>query len=61
MLRSPEWVSFMPQMYGPLPNVWREDLQGADRLRIIVNALTRLRFCDASGAMDPGHKALDDY
>ena len=52
VLRSPEWVSFMPQMYGPLPNVWDDALQGADRLRIIVNALTRLRFCDAKGAMD---------
>jgi bis(5'-nucleosyl)-tetraphosphatase (symmetrical) len=27
-------------------------LAGADRLRVIVNALTRLRFCDAHGAMD---------
>lgn len=52
VLRSPDWVSFMPQMYGPLPNVWDDTLHGADRLRIIVNALTRLRFCDAQGAMD---------
>jgi bis(5'-nucleosyl)-tetraphosphatase (symmetrical) len=42
----------MPQMYGGMPNVWRDDLEGADRLRVIVNALTRLRFCDAQGAMD---------
>jgi bis(5'-nucleosyl)-tetraphosphatase (symmetrical) len=52
VLRSDEWVQFMPQMYGGLPNVWRDDLAGADRLRVIVNALTRLRFCDAHGAMD---------
>jgi bis(5'-nucleosyl)-tetraphosphatase (symmetrical) len=52
VLRSDDWVQFMPQMYGGLPNVWRDDLAGADRLRIIVNALTRLRFCDADGAMD---------
>jgi bis(5'-nucleosyl)-tetraphosphatase (symmetrical) len=32
--------------------VWHNDLAGADRLRVIVNALTRLRFCDAQGAMD---------
>ncbi len=52
VLRSDNWVQFMPQMYGGLPNVWRDDLAGADRLRVIVNALTRLRFCDAQGAMD---------
>jgi bis(5'-nucleosyl)-tetraphosphatase (symmetrical) len=52
VLRSDDWVQFMPQMYGGLPNVWRDDLAGADRLRVIVNALTRLRFCDAQGAMD---------
>jgi bis(5'-nucleosyl)-tetraphosphatase (symmetrical) len=52
VLRSDDWAAFMPQMYGGLPNVWRDDLAGADRLRVIVNALTRLRFCDAQGAMD---------
>jgi len=52
VLRSDDWAAFMPQMYGGLPNVWRDDLEGADRLRVIVNALTRLRFCDAQGAMD---------
>ena len=52
VLRSNEWEQFMPQMYGGLPNVWHDDLAGADRLRVIVNALTRLRFCDAHGAMD---------
>jgi bis(5'-nucleosyl)-tetraphosphatase (symmetrical) len=52
VLRSDDWAHFMPQMYGGLPNVWRDDLEGADRLRVIVNALTRLRFCDAQGAMD---------
>ena len=52
VLRSDDWVQFMPQMYGGLPNLWRDDLEGADRLRVIVNALTRLRFCDAQGAMD---------
>jgi bis(5'-nucleosyl)-tetraphosphatase (symmetrical) len=52
VLRSDDWGDFMPQMYGSLPNQWRDDLQGADRLRVIVNALTRLRFCSAEGEMD---------
>ncbi len=31
---------------------WDDSLQGAPRLRIIVNALTRLRFCTPDGVMD---------
>ena len=31
---------------------WHDGLQGADRLRVIVNALTRLRFCTPQGVMD---------
>ncbi len=52
VLRGDALATFLPQMYGGLPNQWRDDLVGADRLRAIVNALTRLRFCDAHGAMD---------
>ncbi len=51
-LRSPNWLDFLRQMYGNTPAQWNEGLTGADRLRCIVNALTRLRFCDAAGVMD---------
>lgn len=44
--------AFMQQMYGNQPDVWSEEWQGAERLRVIVNALTRLRFCTAQGRMD---------
>lgn len=43
---------FFHHMYGDLPDHWREDLHGPERLRVIVNAFTRLRFCDAEGNMD---------
>jgi bis(5'-nucleosyl)-tetraphosphatase (symmetrical) len=39
-------------MYGNLPDQWSETLSGADRLRVIVNALTRLRFCTPDGRME---------
>jgi bis(5'-nucleosyl)-tetraphosphatase (symmetrical) len=39
------------QMYGNQPDLWRDDLEGADRLRFITNAFTRLRVCDADGRM----------
>ena len=52
VLRSTDWVDFLRGMYGDQPDHWRDDLQGAERLRVIVNALTRLRFCSAEGVME---------
>jgi bis(5'-nucleosyl)-tetraphosphatase (symmetrical) len=43
---------FLHQMYGNQPDAWRDDLHGIERLRVIVNALTRLRFCSADGVME---------
>lgn len=51
-LRSDDWQNFLRDMYGNTPTAWREDFQGSERLRCIVNALTRLRYCDANGVMD---------
>lgn len=52
VLRGPQWVDFLAQMYGNEPAKWDDALEGADRLRCIVNALTRIRFCTADGTMD---------
>jgi bis(5'-nucleosyl)-tetraphosphatase (symmetrical) len=43
-------------MYGNEPDRWREDLAGADRLRFVINVLTRLRVCTAEGRTDFGLK-----
>ncbi len=43
---------FFYNMYGNEPTAWHKDLQGTDRLRVVVNALTRLRFCSARGQME---------
>ncbi|MFT4190159.1 MAG: symmetrical bis(5'-nucleosyl)-tetraphosphatase [Comamonas sp.] len=51
-LRGPHVADFLGGMYGNQPAAWHDGLQGADRLRVIVNALTRLRFCQADGTMD---------
>jgi bis(5'-nucleosyl)-tetraphosphatase (symmetrical) len=51
-LQNNDYVDFLRQMYGNTPNQWRADLQGSDRLRVIVNALTRMRFCDEIGMME---------
>jgi bis(5'-nucleosyl)-tetraphosphatase (symmetrical) len=52
VLRSPELGDFLGQMYGNGPLRWSDSLRGSDRLRVIVNTLTRLRFCTADGEME---------
>ena len=52
VLRGSDWVDFLREMYGNQPSKWSDALTGADRLRCIVNALTRLRFCTAEGEME---------
>ncbi|OYO30816.1 symmetrical bis(5'-nucleosyl)-tetraphosphatase [Janthinobacterium sp. PC23-8] len=52
MLASDGWVAFLRTMYGNEPAAWDDELRGADRLRCIINAMTRLRFCTAEGRMD---------
>jgi bis(5'-nucleosyl)-tetraphosphatase (symmetrical) len=44
--------AFLERMYGNAPACWRDDLDGIDRLRAIVNVLTRMRFIDADGCLD---------
>jgi bis(5'-nucleosyl)-tetraphosphatase (symmetrical) len=47
LLVAPE--AFFDHMYGDKPDQWSEELTGANRIRFIVNCLTRLRVCTAAG------------
>ncbi len=51
---------FLRAMYGNEPVAWRDDLEGYDRLRVIVNYFTRMRVIDADGALDLGFKSGAD-
>jgi bis(5'-nucleosyl)-tetraphosphatase (symmetrical) len=51
-LQSPGQQEFLQHMYGNQPHTWSDALQGAERYRVVVNALTRLRFCNAQGEME---------
>jgi bis(5'-nucleosyl)-tetraphosphatase (symmetrical) len=55
-LQGPDYHSFFERMYGNAPVAWTPDLRGYDRLRVIVNAFTRLRYCSAAGEMEFHHK-----
>ena len=55
-LRAPDHREFLKRMYGNEPLRWRDDLAGIDRLRIIVNAMTRMRLAAADGTLELDHK-----
>ncbi|MDH3514561.1 MAG: symmetrical bis(5'-nucleosyl)-tetraphosphatase, partial [Gammaproteobacteria bacterium] len=52
VLQRDDYREFFHHMYGDLPDHWSEGLRGFDRQRVIVNAFTRLRYCDLEGNMD---------
>jgi bis(5'-nucleosyl)-tetraphosphatase (symmetrical) len=51
-LQGPGCREFLANMYGSKPERWDDRLTGHDRLRVVVNAMTRLRFCTADGVME---------
>ena len=51
-LRNPGYRDFLAALYGSKPARWDDALEGWDRLRVIVNAMTRMRFCSPEGVMD---------
>ena len=51
-LRKKSYKDFLANMYGNTPNKWSNALKGYERLRVITNALTRIRFCTPTGMME---------
>lgn len=47
--------AFLTHLFGNEPATWSPTLTGQDRWRYIVNALTRIRFCDQQGQLDLIH------
>lgn len=52
VLAGPDWQTFMANLYGNEPKQWRNDLEGFDRLRFIVNVCTRMRMLDVDGSLN---------
>ena len=51
-LQSDDYAIFFEHMYGNAPRAWSDDLKGYKRLRVTINALTRMRICTAQGEME---------
>ncbi len=51
-LQGENHLDFFANMYGSLPNSWCDNLTGMDRLRVVTNAMTRMRICTPSGEME---------
>lgn len=51
-LQGPDYAEFLGNLWGSEPASWSDDLVGWARLRVIVNAMTRMRFCTPAGVMD---------
>ncbi len=51
VLRGSDYVTFLGKMYGNTPHQWDDTLSGYSRLRVITNALTRMRICTTQGEM----------
>ena len=56
-LRSDAFTDFLRHMYGNYPDRWDPGLEGWERLRVITNCLTRMRFCAADGKLDLDNKS----
>lgn len=52
VLRGPLAGEYFKHMYGNRPATWRESVSSWDRLRLITNYFTRMRFITPAGQLD---------
>lgn len=48
-LRAPDWKAFLHELFGNKPDNWHQGLNGWDRYRVIINAMTRMRYLTKEG------------
>lgn len=52
ILTSDDWTWLIENMYSNQPDLWSDTLQGIERYRYIINAFTRMRFCNSDSRLD---------
>ncbi len=61
VIRGDGYREFFAGMYGNRPDLWRDDLKGMDRWRVITNYFTRMRLVDESGRLNLSHKGTLEH
>lgn len=56
ILQSNDPIPFFAEMYGNQPEIFDDSLTGMDRLRVITNCFTRIRYCTPDGHLELTHK-----
>lgn len=56
ILRRDDYAQHCAELYGNEPHHWQESWTGSKRLRVIVNAMTRMRVCTPDGVMNFSYK-----
>ncbi len=51
-LRGPSYLDFLTHMYGNTPTILTDSLSHVERLRVICNVFTRMRFCNQAGQLE---------
>ncbi len=52
VIQSSEAKQFYQNMYGNIPSIWSDTLAGFDRLRMITNSFTRMRYLDKNLSLE---------
>jgi bis(5'-nucleosyl)-tetraphosphatase (symmetrical) len=60
ILHGEHHLEFLKNMYGDNPTKWDDNLHGWERVRFIINAFTRMRFCDLEGNLEFAHAGKVD-
>lgn len=65
-LQDSDWQTFITEhLFGSEPDEWEDTLTGWNRIRYIVNAFARMRYCNANGKLElkikssPGKQATE--
>ncbi|MEE3003035.1 MAG: symmetrical bis(5'-nucleosyl)-tetraphosphatase [Pseudomonadota bacterium] len=52
LLQGGAWLELLKNMYGNQPNSWEDELEGWERIRTIINIMTRMRFLSSKLELD---------